>query len=241
MTSRHLQTDVVPPGTGWLVGTDLGRPPAAPSGAEQRAARLAARLEVYARYGTLMADEAAAVLRGDSARAEALSTERMALAEQFEELRAAAAAAAEAAGAAGGEAVAFADLLADALVEADHQTAVDLALRRQLEGVAAGLRALPAPDGPALAPGEPAAAAGDDAGSGESGRASVAGVVATFAGALIGARAQGVGGTLSGHFPGVAGGAGSAPDLGMGYGDDAGRGDAGRGGIGDGSRLDLRF
>lgn len=214
--STSRQTD------GWLVGEPPTRPPAAPSGAEQRSARLSARLDVYARYGALVAEEAAAVLRGDPARAEALGAERAALAEQYEELRAA-----EPAG--GAEAIPFRETLADALVEAEHQAAVDLTLRRELTRVAEGLRALPAP---AVEPAESRAEVGG-------GEPTVAGVVASLAGALIDARSQGVGGALSGYFPGIAGGVGGAEVATL-YAEDGGGGGAGAVGP-EGSRLDVRF
>src|SRR5690242_16711940 len=201
---------------GWLVGEPPTRPPSAPSGPEQRSARLGARLDVYARYGALVAEEAAAVLRGDAARAEALAAERAALAEHYEEIRAAEPA---------GPTPPFRETLADALVEADHQAAVDLALRRELTRVDEGLRALPSPD-----PAEP--------------EPTVDGVVAALGGMLIDARAQGVGGALSGYFPGIAGGVGGAEVATL-YGEAPGGGAEERGAgprtAPEGRRLDLRF
>ncbi len=209
------------PSQGWLVGEPPGRPPTAPDGAEQRSARREARMEVYARYGSLVAEEAAAVLRGDAARVEALEGERAALAEHYEELRAAEPT---------GEAIDFRETLADALLEADHQSAVDLTLRRELTRVAEGLRALPAP-----AAGEASAAPEVEDETPTVGRA-----VAALAGALIDARTQGVGGALSGYYPGIAGGVGGAEIVTL-Y-DDAGRepGDDAAAGP-EGSRLDVRF
>ena len=200
------------PTSGWLVGDPRDHPPAAPSGADQRSARLTARLEAYSRYGGLVAEEAAAVVCGDVARAEAIAAERAALTEHYAELRAAA-------GSGGADPTGFGDLLSDALREADHQSAVDLALRRQLVHVVEGIRALPAPaDGPGAADGP----------------GGVAGVVASFAGRLVAARSQGVGGALSGYFPGVGAGAGGAAEPGAGYAAD-------EGGSGEGQRLDVRF
>ena len=202
---------------GWLVGEPPSRPPTAPSGAEQRSARLSARLDVYARYGSLVAEQAAAVLRGDLARAEALGSEREALAEHYEELRAAEPV---------GEALPFRETLADALLEVDHQAAVDLTLRRELTRVAEGLRALPAPAEPV----SPADAAPAEA------EPTVDGVVASLAGVLVDARSQGVGGALSGYFPGIAGGVGGAEVATL-YAEDGGEGT----GPAEGSRLDVRF
>lgn len=212
--------DLTPaPRAGWVVGEPPGRPPAAPTVTEQRSARLGARLEVYSRYGALMAEAAGAVLRGDVARAEALAAERAALEEHYAELRAAEPAA---------EAPDFREALADALVEADHQAAVDLTLRRELTRVSEGLRALPAPEE------EPPV---ESAEAGETGTTGSA--VAGFGGALIEARTQGVGGALSGYFPGIAGGVGGA-EVAMLYAEETGEGDGAAGPV-EGSRLDVRF
>lgn len=222
-SSSHPPASPTAPSAGWVVGEPSGRPPAALSGAEQRSARLGARLDLYARYGALVAEQAAAVLRGDVARAESLGAERAALAEHYAELRAAEPVLEEAD---------FRATLADALVEADHRAAVDLTLRRELTRVAEGIRTLPAPageDGPAEGEG------------GGDGAPTVGSAVAALGGALIDARSQGVGGALSGYFPGIAGGVGGAEVATL-YADDAGR-DARAGGSGaaEGTRLDVRF
>jgi hypothetical protein len=216
-----LPAPISRPSDGWLVGEPPTWRPAAPSDAEQRSARLSARLDVYARYGALVAEEAAAVLRGDLARAEALGVERAALAEHYEELRAAEPA---------GGVLPFRETLADALVEADHQAAVDLTLRRELTRVAEGLRLLPAPPGE-LDEMDGAAATAELA------EPTVDGVVSSLAGRLIDARAQGVGGALSGYFPGIAGGVGGAEVATL-YAEDSGDGAAG---AAEGTRLDVRF
>ena len=228
--SSHASDDPAVPSSGWLVGADPARTPTAPSGAEQRSARLTARLDAYARYAALVAEEAAAVLRGDAARAEALAGERSALADHWTELRAAA-------GLGGADDQAsFGDLFADALREADHQSAVDLALRHQLSRVADGLRALPAPaeeagEGAAESPAtQSPATESPTAGS------TVAGVVAALAGSLVEARSRGLDAALSGYFPGATGGVSVAAELAAVYGPDAGAG-----GETGGQRLDVRF
>lgn len=121
-----LVADAVLPmvGTEWHVGQVA--PPRAPDAATARAARLEARLAVYAQYAAVVAEEAAAVLAGDEARRAALSAERGATAEHFAELRDA--------DATGGVAT-FAIALTDALHEIRHQDAVDDALGRRLRAL----------------------------------------------------------------------------------------------------------
>ena len=113
-------------GAGWQVGSLV--PPSAPHPAAARAARLEARLAVYAQYATVVAEEAAAAVAGDEASRAALTMERGAAAEHFAELR-------EPADADGLAAGAFSDALTDALHELRHQDAVDDALGRRLRAL----------------------------------------------------------------------------------------------------------
>jgi hypothetical protein len=155
-----------------------------------RAARLDARLAVYAQHAAAMAEEAAAAVAADPARAGAAAATRAAAAEHFLELQS------EGAGA---DAPPFDALLSDALLELEHQAAVDLALRQRLvalrEAVVRGAAwareggegalALPAPPEGAESPDAPAPLRALERG-------------------LVEARADGVGGALAGHFPGRA-------------------------------------
>lgn len=112
--------------SGWYVGQSA--PPCTPDPVAARAARLEARLAVYAQYGLVIAEEAAAFVKGDEARRAALTTEREATAEHFAEL--CDVAAIDAYGTS-----AFADALTDALHELRHQDAVDEVLERRLRGL----------------------------------------------------------------------------------------------------------
>ncbi|GJG86634.1 hypothetical protein tb265_18150 [Gemmatimonadetes bacterium T265] len=114
---------VSPAAACWQVG-DL-TPPSLPDPAAARAARLEARLAVYARYASAVAEEAAAIAVGDEARRAALTSVRGTTAEHYAELR-------EAGQEMGGD---FADVLTDALHELRHQDAVDDALGRRLRAL----------------------------------------------------------------------------------------------------------
>lgn len=113
-------------GAEWRVGSFM--PPSAPDPMAARAARLEARLAVYAQYAAVVAEEAAAAVFGDEARRAALTTERGAAAEHFAELR-------NPAEVDGFAPNVFADALTDALHELRHQDAVDDALGRRLRAL----------------------------------------------------------------------------------------------------------
>jgi hypothetical protein len=202
------------PGAGWLVGSE-GRGPASglAAGARQ-AARLDARLAVYAHHAAAIAEQAAATLAGDQGRADALGLARAAAAEHFAELQAAPGAPTDAS---------FGALLSDALVELEHQAAVDLALRQRLlalrdamsrgaawasggEGGEGGVAALPAPapteELDALPAPVPAGAASADALE-EALEEAPDRALEGLEGGLVAARADGVGRALAGHYPGL--------------------------------------
>jgi hypothetical protein len=183
---------------------------AASDAVRARAARLEARLAVYAQYAAVVAEQAAATLAGDEARATALAEERERVAEHFGELRAPV-------GGAGAGAASFGAALDDALAELAHQGAVDSALGARLAtlreavmrgaswgGAAAG--DAPEPARPALRALAPGAAPGDGGpDDGQPGDAPAGELVdGVFGGALVAARAAGVGGALDGHYPGRA-------------------------------------
>lgn len=111
-----------------VAGWQVGRvdPPSTPDPVAARAARLEARLAVYAQYAAVVAEEAAAVVAGDDARRAVLTSERGAAAEHFAELREAAESDATRV---------FADALTDALHELRHHDAVDDALGRRLRAL----------------------------------------------------------------------------------------------------------
>lgn len=185
----------------------MSQPATGLSVAARRAARLEARLTVYAQYAALTAEELAAAARGDAERAEALAREREGLAEQFVELRDATAA--DATSAAPSAAASFDAVLAEVLGELEGQAAVDLEFRRRLEA----LRGVVPTDGAApavraLLPGAVDAGAGDGAGADveaeREGAADAALAASPLAGALLTARASGVGGALAGQYPGIA-------------------------------------
>ncbi|GLC25340.1 hypothetical protein [Roseisolibacter agri] len=193
------------PGAGWVVGSE-GRGPASglDAGARQ-AARLDARLAVYAQHAAALAEQAAATLAGDHGRADALGVVRAAAAEHFAELQAAPAAMPDAS---------FDALLSDALVELEHQAAVDLALRQRLvalrdamsrgaawalgEEVRAALPApTPEPMGELSALPELVAEA-----VGQQDEAPVH-ALEGLDGGLVAVRADGVGRALAGQYPGL--------------------------------------
>ncbi len=139
-------------GPGWHVGTCTA--PSVPDPVAARAARLEARLTVYAQYAAVVAEEAAAAVAGDDVRRAELNSERGATAEHFAELRAASAV--DTLGT-----PAFSDALTDALHELRHQDAVDDALGRRLRALgdatrfAAGRDPGPRSPIPALSAGGP--------------------------------------------------------------------------------------
>jgi hypothetical protein len=185
----------------------------------QRAARLEARLALYAQYAALVGDEVAAAWSDDPARAgtlpRAIAASRAALAEHFAELRDAS----HEPPADG--AWAFDDLLADAVTELEHHAALDRALRSQIETLrsARARAALPAGGRAEVAGATPAVPATDAAEKEPPEPLPVDAGVAPLGGALVAARSSGVGGTLGGQYPGVAacgvpslGGAPDAPE-----------------------------
>lgn len=183
-----------------------GMPASSPHGRpadEQRAARLDARLALYAQYASLVGHEVAAAWSADPVEAAALTRQlartRAAMAEHYDELREAPAE---------GEVGAFGDVLADVVTELAHQRAIDQALRARLDGLQLGAGAAhPAlPAGPGAA-GPDAAAATDVAGDAATDDAAAPGDgLATLGGALVAARSGGVGGALGGQYPGIAAG-----------------------------------
>lgn len=208
-----------PPPTGeWVVGADAvlpGHLPHLPPAAARHAARLEARLAVYAQYAALTADLADATLAGDAERAAELAGAREAAAEHYGEL---------AEPPADLLVPSFGEALAGALVELEHQAAADLAVRQRLLALReAMLRGAAWSGGGASGPGEARADTGAglllsaeagvltgtpaDAGmEGEADAAVAPGdVPAGFGAAVVGARAAGVGGgLLGGRFPGGA-------------------------------------
>jgi hypothetical protein len=182
----------------WVVGAPAeGAAATRPDAAARRAARLEARLAVYARYAGLVAAEAAAVATGDAPRAVALRAEREATAEHWAEMADAGAADADAAGAVRP----FDATLDEALSELHHQAAADQALRRHLGALRDAMRR-----GAALAALPPAAAPDDGASAPDPTDVTGLTDMAGMAGALVTARVAGVGaGALAGHFPGAVG------------------------------------
>jgi hypothetical protein len=197
----------------WVVGAPA-RPAAPPAAAARRAARLEARLAVYAHHAAALAEEAAATLAADPGRAGAHAEARASAAEHFLELAAEVRAS-------GGEAPPFDALLSDALLELEHQAAVDLALRQRLvalrEAVERGAawagergaapRALPAPAGCV-------ARSRDTAGVPDDGAPDAEAPLRALERGLVEARADGVGRALAGQFPGAASRAGAGPGAG---------------------------
>jgi hypothetical protein len=221
--------------------------PTADAAARARARRLEARLAVYAQYAAVVAEQAAAAVAGDAERAGALDAARAQVAEHFAELRAPTGAADGAP-----PAPSFRAALDDALAELAHQGAVDSALGAHLaalrdaalrgaawagtaEAPRHALAAGAAEPGPAADAGpdarpdarpDPELAAGPDAvPAGRAGHPAAAPdpVAGVLGGALVAARAAGVGGALGGQFPGLAtrdeyppawpGGEAGAPDA----------------------------
>lgn len=113
--------DVVSETCEWQVGS--APPPTLLAPAAVRAARLQARLAVYAQYATVVADQAAATARGDSDAYDTLGVARAATAEHFAELRADAGTYTP---------IMFAEALGDALAGLRHQDAVDATFRHRL-------------------------------------------------------------------------------------------------------------
>ena len=203
-----------------------------PEAGHARAARLEARLAVYAQYAAVVTEQAAAAVGGDARRAEALAAERERVAEHFSELQGATAAGAPS----------FRAALDESLAELTYQGAVDVALAQRLVSLrdavvrgaawAAGepavpaRRALPSPSASAdPAPHHaPPPAAPDPLDR------------ASLENALVAARAARVGGALAGQYPGR----GTRDEW------PAGWSAADAAGVGapeppDGPRLDVRF
>jgi hypothetical protein len=219
---------------------------------DQRQARLDARLALYAQYASLVGDEIAAAWSDDPHEAgvapRELARARAALAEHYEELRASSAE--DATGVAPG---AFGQLLDEAVVEFEHQRAVERALRAQLERLRPPL-ALPAGDGPPAAsaavsaatraPVDPTVHDGNamdadtlDPAAGDA-EGDAGGDVADappIGAALLAARAGGVAGVLGGQYPGIAAGADATAYVALPAGDLA------RAERGHAERLDVRF
>ena len=203
------------PAAGWVVGAGASTPATVPAPATRLAARLEARLAVYAQHAATVAAQAAATLAGDLVRADALAREREASAEHFGELQLTLASASGLV--AGADVPSFGALLTDALVELEHQAAVDLALRQRLVALrdavsrgaawaASGMPALPAstataagivPTGPALPERVRDAPAADAS-------EVPAAALEPLERGWVEARADGVGRALGGHYPGVA-------------------------------------
>jgi hypothetical protein len=222
-------------------------PATPPEPAHARAARLEARLAVYAQYAAVVAEQAAATVDGDAARAAVLAAERERVAEHFTELQGAPAAdgSAPAAGAA-----TFRAALDEALAELAHQGAVDVALAQRLVtlrdavvrgaawatgGGRAGAGAGPArPARPGVVGwcgGGRARAAGSDGAR----PAALADALdrAALDNALVAARVAQVGGPLGGRYPGR----GGRDEWPAGWGPDALAAEPGAGA----ARLDVRF
>jgi hypothetical protein len=238
------------PSAGWVVGAGASTPATIPTSAARLAARLEARLVVYARHAAAVAEQAAATLAGDLARADTLAREREDSAEHFEELQLTLA---SAGGLVTGAGVpSFEALLSDALLELEHQAAVDLALRQRLVALrdamsrgaswaAAGVPALPASTSTAagivleaLAPSQSAADVQADDSTHD-------GPVRPLERGLVAARADGVGRPLGGHYPGLAARGDAAAAL-TAVDRAGGRaGEQGRGGPAGAGHVDLRF
>ena len=179
---------------------------------DPRAARLEARLALYAQYASLVGDEVAAAWSGDPAQAGALTRE---LAEERRAIATRYAALGDWAEQAPLTPAAFGTVLAGAVTERDHHEAVNRALRDRLEslqasgwiptGGATAVRALPA-GSPEDAPSTEAPAGGTSGAAGES----LGALPPEMGGALVAARSSGVGGVLGGRYPGVVAGADAA-------------------------------
>lgn len=196
------------PGAGWVVGSE-GRGPATGLDAGVRqAARLDARLAVYAQHAAALAEQAAATFAGDHGRADALGLVRAAAAEHFAELQAAQPVPMP-------DAPSFDALLSDALVELEHQAAVDLALRQRLVALRDAMsrgaawasesgRALPAP---IVEPTTELAAlpelVAEAAAAMEPVSEAPVHALEGLDGGLVAVRADGVGRALAGQYPGL--------------------------------------
>lgn len=177
-----------------------------------RAAKLEARLALYAQYASLVGDEVAAAWSDAPAQAAGLTrelaAERRAIAERYAAL---ADWAHDAAAPLTPEA--FPGVLAGAVTELDHQVEVNRALRDRLEGlqstgwVAGGASFAALPPGPANdeSPIESAHVANEPEPAPEPVIGSI--VPPELGGALVAARSSGVGGVLGGRYPGVVAGA----------------------------------
>ncbi|MGZ8378623.1 MAG: hypothetical protein ACXW0Z_15455 [Gemmatirosa sp.] len=205
------------PAAGWVVGSEGRAPVSGPDAAARRAARLDARLAVYAQHAAALAEQAAATLDGDQARADAFGLQRSAAAEHFAELQG------DAGAASPGAAAPFDALLSDALLELEHQAAVDLALRQRLAGLRDAMArgatwvsetGLPALTAGAGSPGTELEALPDfatapvDPMDGELDEAAMPahpleGLEGGLEGGLVAARADGVGRALGGQYPGL--------------------------------------
>ena len=192
----------------WLVGSEVLA--ATPLDATARqAARMEARRAVYAQHAAAIAAEATATAAGDAGQAKAQAERRTAAAEHFGELQAVVPAGATGPGGGANDArlPAFDALLANALVELDHQAAVDQALRERLLALrdavvrGAGWAAADAPPMRAL-PSAPSTDASRPAVSAELPPAAADAPVRAWEGGWIAARADGVGRTLGGQYPG---------------------------------------
>jgi hypothetical protein len=203
------------PTAGWVVGSEGRAPAAGPDAAARRAARLDARLAVYAQHAAALAEEAAATLAGDQARADAFGRRRSAAAEHFVELQG------DLAPAAAGDPPPFDALLSDALLELEHQAAVDLALRQRLvalrDAMTRGATWVSETERPALPAGAapvpelaalPELASATPPAEGppvQDGETPVPALEALegLEGGLVAARADGVGRALGGQYPGL--------------------------------------
>lgn len=203
--------------------------PPAPDATRARAARLEARLAVYAQYAAVVAEQAEATLAGDGARADALAEARARAAEHFAELREPTPGVHPgAAGASPAGSASFRAALDDALAELAHQGAVDSAFGARLaslrDAVLRGAAWGAAGDGPTAGPDDRDLPQPDDVPLG-----------APLGGALVAARAAGVGGPHAGRFPGRLGPRALAAPA---------HGDAGGttpGGPAAGPQVDIRF
>jgi hypothetical protein len=206
------------PTAGWVVGSEGRAPVTGPDAAARRAARLDARLAVYAQHAAALAEQAAATLEGDAARAEAFGLRRSAAAEHFGELQGDVAPVP-------GDPPPFDALLSEALLELEHQAAVDLALRQRLvalrDAMTRGATWVSETGLPALPPGPDAHVASGLVGSALSALPDLAAATPPvevleeqegglpahplegLEGGLVAARADGVGRALGGQYPGL--------------------------------------
>jgi hypothetical protein len=246
--SHHPPTAL--PSAGWVVGAGAATPATMPAPAARLAARLEARLAVYAQHAATVAEQAAATLVGDLVRSDTLAREREASAEHFGELQLPLASAGGLVAGAG--APSFEALLSDALVELEHQAAVDLALRQRLVALrdavsrgaswaAGGVRALPASTSTAAGIVPEAVASPESPADVVADESTDDGPVRTLERGWVAARADGVGRALGGHYPGVAARGDAAAAL-TAVDRAGGRaGEQGRDGPAGAGHVDLRF